>query len=188
MAKSWELRKDILRPPLFSPSEYQVIKRAERLSGTALDCLALSPSEGRNALTSCRLSLALPSWPRVLLSSPVPKTSLPLPSLPVQPSQPASWQVLLSSLLVSPQPSQPASLPVQPSQPASWPVLPSSLQVLPQPSQPASWPVLLLPWPPRPSAWQQALLSSLQSQPSPPLLLQVLSLPVPWTPALWITA
>lgn len=167
----------------------------------ALDCLGTPPTR-ENATTSCRPWRVPPSaWPQAPLSSQVPKTSPPLPSLPVQPSQPASWQalpsqpvswpVLLSSQQVWPRPLQQASWPVLPSQPASplpWQVLPSSLPVLPQLLRPASWPALPLPWPPRPSAWQRVLLSSLQLRPSPSLLLRVLSLPVLWTPALWMTA
>ncbi len=167
----------------------------------ALDCFGTAPGEG-SATTSCRPSPALPSaWPQVPLSSPALKISLPQPSLPeqpwqpaswlVQPWQPVSWQVLPSSLRVSPRLSLQASWPVPPWQPAlplPWRVPPSSLPVSPQLSLPASWPVLLLPWPPRPSAWQRVLLSSLQLRPLPSLLLRVLSLPVPWTPALWMTA
>lgn len=205
MAKSWELRKDILRPPLFSPSDCLNSERGA-CQAPALDCFGTAPAR-EDATTSCRPSRALPSaWPQVPLSSPVLKISLPLPSLPVQPSQPASWQVqpwqvqpwqpvsleaLPSSLRVSRRPSLQASWLVPPSPPAlplPWRVLPSSLPVSQQLSLPASWPVLLLPWPPRPSAWQRVLLSSLQLRPLPSLLLRVLSLPVPWTPALWMTA
>lgn len=160
------------------------------------------PQTRENATTSCQPWPVPPSaWPQVSPSSQAPKTSLPLPSLPVQPSQPASWQalpsqpvswpVLLSSQQVWPRPLQQASWQVRPSQPASplpWQVLPSSLPVLQQLLPPASWPALLLPWPLPPSAWQQVLLSSLRLRPSQSLLLRVLSLPVPWTPALWMTA
>lgn len=205
MAKSWELRKDILRPPLFSPSDCQTTNGAP-VRHPPLTVSAPPPAR-EDATTSCRPSRVLPSaWPQVPLSSPVLKISLPQPSLPEQPSQPASWpvqpwqaqpwqpvflQVLPSSLRVSPQPSLQASWLVPPSPPAlplPWRVLLSSLPVSQQLSLPASWPVLLLPWTPRPSAWQRVLLSSLQLRPSPSLLLRVLSLPVPSTPALWMTA
>lgn len=45
VAKSWELRKDILRPPLFSPSDYRNNERGA-CQAPAPDCFGTPPDEG----------------------------------------------------------------------------------------------------------------------------------------------